>query len=304
MSLSAVTLVYGEALDDSQLSGTATAIVNGQSVNVSGGFAYTSADGAILDAGQGQSELVTFTPDDNVDYSTAQATLTVNVFQATPQVSVNAVSFPFGTAFDNSQLSGTATAVVNGQSVNVSGSFSYTDSSFIGSVLGPPGQYPIEVTFTPDDTIDYETVETDVTVTVSQMTPQVSVNAVNISTGTALANSQLSGTATAVSGGVTFSIAGTFTYTNAAGIVLGAGQGQTEQVTFTPASSADFSVVQTFVTINVTTSQVAPQVTVNSVNIPYGTAFANSQLGGSASCFRERRLDQRARNFHLHQRCG
>ena len=141
LSLSAVTLVYGEALDDSQLSGTATAIVNGQSVNVSGGFAYTSADGAILDAGQGQSELVTFTPDDNVDYSTAQATLTVNVFQATPQVSVNVVSFPFGTAFDNSQLSGTATAVVNGQSVNVSGNFSYTDSSFIGSVLGPPGRY-------------------------------------------------------------------------------------------------------------------------------------------------------------------
>ncbi len=284
LSLNPVNIGYGLPLANNQLSGTATAVVNGQTVNVPGSFAYTTAAGTLLSAGQGQTESVTFTPNDTTDYSTAQANVTVNVFQAAPLVTVNPVAFVYGTEFDNSQLSGTATAVVNGQTTNVAGAFTYTDTSFIGSVLGPPGRYSgIGVTFTPDDTTDFETMQTDVTVTVSQATPQVSVNTVNISTGTALANSQLSGTAIATVGGVTISIAGTLAYTSAAGTVLGAGQDQTEKVTFTPADSSDFNSVQTNVTINVTTTIITPQVTVNPVTLTYGTALANSQLSGTAS---------------------
>ena len=72
------------------------------------------------------------------------------------------------------------------------------------------------------------------TVNVAQATPTVSVNPVNITYGTALANSQLSGTATWTVGGNPVTVPGTFTYTSAAGTVLGAGNGQSEAVTFTP----------------------------------------------------------------------
>jgi hypothetical protein len=284
ITVNTVTLAYGEALDNSQLSGTASAVVNGQTVNVTGTFAYASAAGAILNAGQGQTELVTFTPDDTADFTTAQVDVTINVYQATPQVAVNPVSFVFGTAYDNAQLSGTATASFNGHIVNIPGTFTYTDSSSIGSVLGPPAQYTgIGVTFTPNDTTDYQTVESNTTVTVSKATPViVSVNTVNINHGTPLANSQLSGTATHLYAGVTYNLAGTFTYTSAAGTVLPAGDGQSEQVTFTPSDSTDYAIARGTVTINVTTVKAAPTLTVSPVSITYGTAFANSQLSGSA----------------------
>ena len=51
-------LGYGTALDNSQLSGTAS---------VPGSFSYTTAAGAQLSAGNGQSENVTFTPTDTLD---------------------------------------------------------------------------------------------------------------------------------------------------------------------------------------------------------------------------------------------
>jgi hypothetical protein len=69
-------------------------------------------------------------------------------------------------------------------------------------------------------------------VTVSPATPTVSVNPVNIAYGTALSNSQLSGTATSTVGGNPVTVAGTFTYTCAAGMVLNAGTGQSEIVSY------------------------------------------------------------------------
>ena len=99
----------------------------------------------------------------------------------------------------------------------------------------------------------------------------VSVKAVNIIYGTVLANSQLSGTA---------SVAGSFSYTSAAGTLLTAGNGHSEAVTFTP-TNADYTTAASTVTVNV--SRATPTVTVNPVNIIYGTALANSQLSGTAN---------------------
>ena len=90
-----------------------------------------------------------------------------------------------------------------------------------------------------------------VPVTVSPATPTVSVNPVNITYGTALSNTQLSGTATWTVGGNPVTVTGTFTYTTAAGTVLGAGTGQSEAVTFTPSDSTDYTTASTTVTINV-----------------------------------------------------
>jgi hypothetical protein len=86
--------------------------------------------------------------------------------QATPQVTVNPVNITFGTPLQNSQLSGTASLMVNGQVVNVAGSFSYT--SAIGTVLMVGNNQTEDVTFTPNDTIDY---------TAAQATASINVGA-------------------------------------------------------------------------------------------------------------------------------
>ena len=76
------------------------------------------------------------------------------------------------------------------------------------------------------------------------------------------------------------SIAGTYVYTSAAGTLLHGGNGQSEQVTFTPADTTDYTNVLTSVLVNV--AHATPQVSVSPVNITYGTALANGQLSGNA----------------------
>ena len=238
----------------------------------------------MLKAGNGQSEAVTFTPTDTTDYTTASATVTVNVAQATPTVvTVNPVNITYGTALANGQLSGTAAWTVNGSPITVAGTFTYTSAA--GTVLKASNSGQSEaVTFTPTDTTDYTTASSTVTVNVAQATPTlVSVNPVNITYGTALANGQLSGAATWTVNGSPITVAGTFTYTSAAGTVLKAsGSGQSEAVTFTPTDTTDYTTATSTVTVNV--AQATPTVvSVNPVNITYGTALANGQLSGTAT---------------------
>jgi uncharacterized repeat protein (TIGR01451 family) len=103
------------------------------------------------------------TPSDNS--TSFQTTVT----QATPTVSVSPVSITYGTALANSQLSGTATYTINGTSMDVPGSFSYTSDA--GKVLNAKSTaYQESVTFTPKDTTDFATVTTSVAVTVSPAT--------------------------------------------------------------------------------------------------------------------------------------
>ena len=278
-----VNITYGTALVNSQLSGTATWMVNGASTSVAGTYSYTSAAGTVLRAGNGQAETVTFTPTDTTDYTTASSKVTVNVAKAGPTVTaVNAVNITYGTALVNSQLSGTATWTVNGKLTNVAGTYSYTSAA--RTVLGAGNGQTETVTFTPTDTTDYTTASSTVTVNVAPAGPTVTaVNPVNITYGTALANSQLSGTATWTVNGKLTSVAGTYSYTSAAGTVfLGAGNGQTETVTFTPTDTTDYATASFTVTVNV--ARAKPTVTtVNPVNITYGTALANSQLSGTAT---------------------
>ena len=243
-------LTFGTALSNkSQLTGTASFTVNGKSVSVAGALTYTSAAGTVLGAGNGQTAAVTFTPTDATDYTTLTNLLVaINVAQATPQVTVNPVNIPIGTALSNSQLAGTATFTVNGKSVNVAGVFAFT--SGVGTVL-TPGAHSLQVSFTPTDAADYLPVVAAVTVTVGKTKPQVVVNPVSFIYGTLLANSQLSGAATTTVNGKTVNVPGTFTYTSAeVGTLLSAGS-HTETVTFTPNDTTDFQAVTTTVTVNV-----------------------------------------------------
>ena len=72
-----------------------------------GTFIYTNAAGRVLHAGNGQSESITFIPTDTTDYTSVSSTVTVNVAQATPTVTVGPVNISYGTPLDNTQLNGT-----------------------------------------------------------------------------------------------------------------------------------------------------------------------------------------------------
>jgi hypothetical protein len=169
---------------------------------------------------------------------TLTATVTTPSGDPTPSSSNGTVTF-----YDNGMVLGMGTLTVSGTSVTATlpiatltaGSHTITasysgDTSFAGSTSGAQG---------------------NAQVTVSQVTPTVSVSPVNIARYTPLANSQLSGTVTWTVGGTSVNVPGTFTYSSAAGTVLSAGLGQTEAVTFTPTDSTDYTTVSTTVTVNV-----------------------------------------------------
>jgi fibronectin-binding autotransporter adhesin len=88
---------------------------------------------------------------------------------------------------------------------------------------------------------------------VGPATPIISsLEPVNVTFGTALDNSQLNGTARWTVGGLSVFVDGTFAYTSAAGAILGTGNGQVEDVTFTPSDSVDYTTATTTVIVNVT----------------------------------------------------
>src|SRR5262249_19615456 len=127
----------GTALGNAQLNATATTKVGSSFVTLPGTFVYNPASGTVLPAGQGQALSVTFSPADTTQYAGASAQVSLNVVagqvQVTPTLTVSPVNITYGTALDNSQLSGTATATVNNQTVNVTGTFTFTTAA--GTVL-------------------------------------------------------------------------------------------------------------------------------------------------------------------------
>ena len=187
VSVNPVNITYGTALADSQLWRHGELhLVGGNSISVDGVFSYTSRlPGTALGAGNGQIENVTFTPTDATDYTTASKTVTVNVARATPTVSVNPVNITYGAALADSQLGGTASYLVGGNSVSVDGVFcNYTSAT--GTVFGAGYGQSANVTFTPTDTTDYATASKTVTVNVAQKTLMVTATNQSKTYGTAL----------------------------------------------------------------------------------------------------------------------
>jgi hypothetical protein len=195
--------------------------------------------------------------------------------QGTLLVWNNPAGIVHGTPLGDAQLDATA---------NVPGSFTYTPAS--GTVL-PVGQGQVlSVTFTPSDSTDYAGANAQVSINVlagqTQLTPTLNLNPVNIVYGTALADSQLSGTATVTVNKQTVNVAGTFAYTSAAGTILNAGNGQSEAVTFTPNDTTGYAAVSGTVIVDVakadqtiSLTQAAPAGAV------YGTSFTVAATASS-----------------------
>ena len=93
-----MTLFYGTALANSQLSGTATGWLLCATVSVNGEFTYTSTAGTVLGAGDGQAEAVTFTPSDETDYSSVSASVVVNVTPALLTVTAASQRMTYGSS--------------------------------------------------------------------------------------------------------------------------------------------------------------------------------------------------------------
>jgi hypothetical protein len=136
---------------------------------------------------------------------------------------------------------------LNATSGGVDGAFAYTPAP--GTVL-TAGTQTLAVTFTPTDTTDYTTATATVPLTVTPATPTVAwATPAPVTYGTALSSAQLNATA---------SVAGTFSYSPAAGTILSAGQ-QLLSVTFTPNDTTDYTnTVQTVhLTVNPAVSNLA-----------------------------------------------
>jgi hypothetical protein len=243
---------YGTALSATQLNATAS---------VPGTFAYSPAAGTVLAAGL-QTLSVTFTPTNTSDYSTVTATVTLTVNTAAPVITwAPPAAIAYGTALSAAQLDATA---------GVAGTFAYTPAA--GTVLAP-GSQTLSVTFTPTNTTDYSTVTASVTLTVGKATPVITwTTPAAITYGTALSTTQLDATA---------SVAGTFTYSPAAGTVPVPGS-QTLSVTFTPTNTTDYNTATANVLLTV--SMATPTITwATPAAITYGTALSATQLDATAS---------------------
>ncbi len=274
-------IVFGTALDGTQLDATSSWTIGGMSGSVAGTFAYSLAAGTVLGAGNNQPLSVFFTPTDTSDYTTASASVTINVSPATPTISwSNPADIVFGTALDGTQLDATSSWTIGGVSGSVAGSFTYSLAT--GTVLGAGNNQPLSVLFTPTDMANYTTASASVTINVSQATPTISwSNPADIVFGTALDGTQLDATSSWTIGGMSGSVAGTLTYNLAAGTVLGAGNNQPLSVFFTPTDTSDFTTASASVTINV--SPATPTISwSNPADITFGTALSGTQLDATS----------------------
>jgi len=150
-------ITYGTALGGTQLNATAS---------VAGTFVYTPPSGTVLDAGAGQNLHVDFTPTDTTNHNNASRDVTINVLKATPTVNwTNPANIVYGTALSGTQLNATFTWIVNGSSVTVAGTPTYTPPS--GTILLPGAGQTLHVAFAPTDTTNYNNASKDVTINVT-----------------------------------------------------------------------------------------------------------------------------------------
>ena len=253
-------ITYGTGLSSAQLNATAS---------VPGTFVFSPAAGAI-EAGGTDKLSATFTPTDSVDYTTATASVTLQVNAATPTINwPTPAPITYGAALTGTQLD--ATATFNGS--NVAGTYTYTPAK--GTVLGA-GAQTLSVSFTPTNTANYTATGVTITLQVNQATPQITwAKPAAITYGTALSITQLDATA---------SVSGSPVYSPALGTYPNGGT-DTLSVTFTPTDTTDYTTATDSVslTVNPTASTTTITDTPNpsTVNQAVTVAFTVSGLGGT-----------------------
>ena len=248
-------IVFGQALKNEQLNATA---------NIAGTFDYSPPLSTILNAGMAQSLDVTFTPDDNVNYTTANAQVFINVLKASPTLSWQApADILFGAVLGGAQLNAMS---------DIAGSFTYTPVA--GTVLNAGANQTLSAEFTPDDSANFNGGSVSVAINVGKANATVTWNnPASITFGNPLGSSQLDATA---------NVPGAFTYSPPAGSVLSAGNGQALHVDFTLADSLNYLPASAMVTIDVL--QADSVITWNTpADIIEGAPLTSAQLNATAN---------------------
>ena len=214
-------MLPGVALGAAQLNATAS---------VPGTFEYSPAVGEVLADGT-HTLSVTFVPDDQANYTSTQATVSVTVAKTVPNIEwVSPNPIPFGTPLSAAQLNASA---------SIPGTFEYSPAA--GEVLGA-GSHRLSVIFIPSDGTSFSRGAAIVSLAVTRATPTIGwPTPEKVSYGTLLSDAQLNATA---------SVPGTFLYTPGPGTLLSAGE-HTPSVVFTPSNLSDYAPAQAAVSLRV-----------------------------------------------------
>jgi len=208
---------------------------------------------------------MTFTPADLVNYGILSEDVGITVNKATPTVTAwpTAATITYGVSLSTSELSGGA--------ASVPGSFAWTTGATVPIVSNPGYQ----VTFTPADTSNYNTVLQNVSITVNKADPVV-----NWPTGLTAAYGQTLGNI-ALPGNGTSTPNGAFTWTAGTTLVGALGE-QTHSMTFTPVDTGNYNgiVGNVIITVNMANPVVSWP---TGLTATYGQTLAAVALPGNGT---------------------
>lgn len=250
---------YGTPLGNDQLNATS---------DVAGTFIYTPPATTVLPVGDNQILMVSFYPSNSINYNPVEdVQRNINVKQGIPLITWPTPSdITYGTPLGVTQLNATA---------DVPGTFIYTPP--LGTVLNAGSNQVLSADFTPTDLANYAPVDDfSVLITVDKATPIITwVPPDPIRVNEPLSVTQLNASA---------SVAGSFTYTPAAGSSYPAIGTYTLSADFIPADINNYhSVLGTELQIDVTEKDNPVVSWANADDITYGTPLTATQLNATAS---------------------
>lgn len=248
-------ITYGQALSESELTGGSAKDSKGN--DVYGTFAWQAGGTTPNASDDAQGFTVVFTPSTNAAwYTNLTTTATINVEKVDPVATVENVSFVYGTKAENVALTGTG-----------AGTWTWTDSHK-GETLGV-GEYEMDVHFAPTDNVNYNAIDTKITLTVTKADPAATVENVSFAYGIMASSVGLDGTGD-----------GEWSWDDErANQTLNVGVYNDVAVKFTPTDGDNYNVQSATITITVTKAD--PDATANAVVITYGATASSVDLEGT-----------------------
>lgn len=154
-----------KALLDSDLTGGTVLDVNKEAL--AGAWSWQNGD--IVPTVDNTGYTAVFTPDDTDNYETVTKTIAVNVAKATPVIKENpsALEITYGDNLGKAALTGGTVTYSDSDDTVVAGAFTWKDAA-AKPVVADSNSRKFTVVFTPADTINYEAVETQITVKVKK----------------------------------------------------------------------------------------------------------------------------------------
>jgi Flp pilus assembly CpaE family ATPase len=228
---------------------------------VPGAFEFSAEPGEVLCAGR-HTLIAYFTPQDQDSYAETEYEATLTVAKSRPTLTwKNAAQIVYGTELSSNELNAEA---------SVPGKIEYTPG--LGEVL-PVGQHTVTARLTPNDSINYESIEAQMFLGVEKAVPVVDwPQQLSITYGTPLGDHLFQ---------VHTSVRGSYTLTPPKGEVLPAGAYRIHAV-FTPDDAGNYHPVEADVTVQV--SKALPAIAWESPrSIPYGTELSGAQLNAKAN---------------------